>query len=188
MKPLIFAITLLTLTTLGRTQEVLKTKDDKACFYKKKYSHTDRMKFYPFNSYPNVKLVSFRYHKNDYPIKPGIVMSDSILESIQLDDTEVAKLTDILYNNFYKRKPNYGTIAQCYYPRNAILFVDTLGKLQEYVIICFHCSRYQKSSDQVKLGDDCDEKPERLRQLFISLGLRFGTDLAIDNYPGEAID
>ena len=56
--------------------------------------------------------------------------------------TETNELTDILYNNFYKKLPNYGTLTQCFFPRNAILFLDKSGYLKEYILICFHCDSF----------------------------------------------
>jgi hypothetical protein len=90
-----------------------------------------------------------------------------------------------LYNNFYKKTPNYGSLTQCYFPRNAILFIDRKGNLKEYIFICFHCDRHEESSDKIEFGSDCIQKMEKLRAFFISVGLKFGTDNSINIYEGE---
>ena len=41
-----------------------KPKGNLNCVYKKKYSATQRNKFYPFNIADTIKLASFRYHKH----------------------------------------------------------------------------------------------------------------------------
>ena len=159
---------------------------DHQCVYKKKYSDTTRLHFYPFNKAAEIKLVSFRYQKYDTtPVSKSSVIVDSLQESMSLSKNSIDSLTDILYNNFYKKRGNVGEIPQCWMPRNAILFYNASGKLFETMIICFHCEEYRASSDKVKLGDDCYEKVEKLRAYFISQGVKFGTDPEIPGYPGE---
>jgi hypothetical protein len=158
------------------------------CFYKPKYSEVQRNQFYPFNIADTIKLISFRYHRHNYPIKGDTLLIDSLIEVKVLSKTEINKLTDILYNNFYKKQPNYGSITQCFFPRNAILFYDKTGHLKEYILICFKCSNHKESSDKIYFGSDCSQKMENLHQFFISSGIKFGTDKTIDLYPGEISD
>jgi hypothetical protein len=132
-----------------------------------------------------VKIVSFRHHKNNYPIKGNVIISDSLVEVKTLNQGELYQMTDIIFNNFFKKKPNYGVITQCYYPRNAILFINNEGKLIESIIICFHCDNYKLSSEEICFGDDCSQKIDKLRLFFISMGLSFGTNKDIMQYPGE---
>ncbi len=110
---------------------------------------------------------------------------DSLIEIKTLNKDETNDLTDILYNNFYKKRPNYGHITQCFFPRNAILFLDNAGSLKEYILLCFHCDRHEQSSENIQYGDDCAEKMEKLRAFFILKGITFGTDTSIERYPGE---
>ena len=165
-----------------------RLKGDLDCSYQPKYSAAQRNHFYPFNLFDTVKLISFRYHFNESPIKGDSLLLDSLIEIKTLTKPEVSSLTDILYNNFYKRSPNYGTVTQCFFPRNAILFFDKSGKLQEYILICFHCDRHKESSDKIKYGDECTQKIEKIREFFVSKGLKFGTDKAVETYPGESFD
>ena len=168
--------------------ELTKLKGNLNCFYKPKYSAKQRTLFYPFNSTDTIKLVSFRYHRHNYPIIKDSVIVDSLVEIKVLTKPEINKLTDILYNNFYKQQPNYGEFSTCFFPRNAILFYDKTGHLKENILLCFHCDSHQKSSEKVNYGSDCTQKMEKLRQFFIVLGLKFGTDKEIEKYPGEESD
>ncbi|MES2777286.1 MAG: hypothetical protein V4722_24120 [Bacteroidota bacterium] len=165
--------------------ELPRLKGNFNCIYKPKYSPAQRKKFYPFKIAATIKLVSFRYHNDNSPFKNDTLLTDSLVEVKSLTKTEVDGLTDILYNNFYKTQPNYGSLTQCFYPRNAILFLDRSGHLKEYVLICFHCDRHEESSDKIYFGNDCTQKMEKLRLFFVSAGIKFGTDRSIDLYPGE---
>jgi hypothetical protein len=165
---------------------LLTPKGDLNCRYIKKYSEQKRLQFYPFNISDTIKLVSFRYHKNKSPINKDSLVTDSLLEIKTLGPYEIIKLTDILYNNFYKQSPNYGVSALCYLPRNAILFYKG-GKLKEFVEICFHCHNYELSSKEISMGDECTQKMEKLMKLFASSGIKFGTDNTIESYPGEVL-
>ena len=157
------------------------------CHYVKKFNEQQRLQFYPFNVSDTIKLVSFRYHANSYPIHKDSLLIDSLIETKILTNDQVNKLTDIMYNNFFKKQPNYDVTSLCFLPRNAILFVDKNGKLKEHIGICFHCDNYTKSSEEIKMGDDCDQKMEKLRKFFIAAGIKFGTDNTIDSYAGETL-
>ena len=68
----------------------------------------------------------------------------------------------------------------CFYPRNAILFIDKTGKLREYLLLCFHCYRYESSSDNIMLWDPCNQKIEMIRRFFVSAGIKYGPDLKME--------
>jgi hypothetical protein len=176
------------LTAQSKEIKPKKQKGNLNCIYKQKYSVTQRDKFYPFSIADTIKFVSFRHHRNNYPIKNNILSTDSLVEIKVLTKNETNGLTDILYNNFYKKNPTYGSTTQCFFPRNAILFYDKSGHLKESIVLCFHCDRHQESSDKIDFGSDCTQKMEKLRLYFIALGLNFGTDRNINLYPGEISD
>ena len=165
--------------------KVLKAKGNLNCVYKPKFSVSKRSQFYPFNNTDTVKLVSLRYQRNNYPIKLDTVYVDSLIEVRILTVNEREQLTDILYNNFYKARPNYGELSSCFTPRNAILFVDRSGQVKEYILLCFHCNRHEQSSERVFYGSDCTQKMDKLMKLFITVGIKFGTDKSIERYQGE---
>jgi hypothetical protein len=128
----------------NKPKKIPKPKGNLNCHYKSKYSVEERNGFYPFNSVDIVKLVSFRYQKNNNPVSQNQILVDSLIENKTLTTEEVSTLTDILYNNFYRKKPNYGSITQCFFPRNAILFLDKFGNLKDYILLCFHCDRHEE--------------------------------------------
>ena len=180
------------MTALGQSKihrvplpKVPKGADDR-CVYRPKYSPAKRLQFYPFNIADTIKLISFRHHLKNYPVSRDSVVKDSLLEVKVLQPQEVNQLTDILYNNFYKKFSGIGVLAQCFTPRNAILFIDKTGKLKESILICFHCNRYEVWSGTYNVfGNECDEKMEMIRKFFITQGVIFGTDRDVDSYPGE---
>lgn len=157
------------------------------CRYNRKYSDSIRKTFYPFNKYKTVKLVSFRFHQNNLPIKGNSLVKDSLVESKTLSAMEINILTDILYNNSL-RKENVPYDHLCVFqPRNAILFFDANDSLRESILICFHCMDYRKSSEIVNFGDECEMKIKKLHTFFISKQVLFGTDLNKESYPGETL-
>jgi hypothetical protein len=180
---------LISIQVYGQKKNVGPPADyDLQCVYKKKYPDSARMKFYPFNKAAEVKLVSFRYQSYDtIPVSRNSVKSDSLVEVKLLSKAGLNTLTDILYHNFIKKRGNVMELSQCWFPRNAILFYDSAGKLFETVIICFHCKEYQTSSEKVNLGEKCNAKVEKLRMFFISQGVKFGTDPEVSEYPGETV-
>jgi len=161
---------------------------DYSCIYQQKYTASARNSFYPFNSAAKVKLVSFRYHYNNLPISQNAYKVDSLREVKTLSANEVSNLTDILYNNT-RKDTSFNVESLCeFQPRNAILFFDTAGFLKEWILICFHCQDYQKSSAAIAFGEDCEEKLEKLRKLFVAKGVKFGTNRTIEKYSGETFE
>ncbi len=96
-------------------KEVKGTDDN--CVYKSRYTITQRLRRYPFNKSYKVILASFRYHDKSYPIKNGEVIYDSLIEHKILSKQEVVELTDIIYNNVYKKSSGIGSITMCFFPR-----------------------------------------------------------------------
>jgi hypothetical protein len=156
-----------------------------SCTYMAKFNTAQRMAKYPFSVAQKVRLISFRAHLRRYPFKEDQVVEDSVVESKLLSKYDTQKLTDIIYNNFYYGRSAYGVASQCFHPRHAIVFYNATGVVEAYVLICFHCRNYRPSSDKVSFGDECSDKTEKIRKFFIQNGVRFGTDLNQDHFPGE---
>jgi hypothetical protein len=171
----------------GPTHDDGLNKDvDENCYYNLKYDVSKRLSFYPFSVADSVVLVSFRHQLDNYPIKGDRIVADSLIQRKHLSNAAIEELTDILYNNFYIKHSNIGSVSQCFFPRNAVLFYGKRNRLKESILICFHCTRYESSSGKYKLfGDDCDQKMELIRGFFIRQGVAFGTDTEVDSYPGE---
>jgi hypothetical protein len=158
---------------------------NRSCRYIRKFSVEQRMAKYPFSAARKVRLISFRAHLRRYPFIEGQVLEDSVIESKELSTNETEQLTDIIYNNFFYGKMKYGTAAQCFHPRHAIVFYNSAGVVEAYVLVCFHCKNYRPSSDSISFGDECSDKTEKIRKFFIQKGIRFGTDINQDHFPGE---
>ena len=170
------------------THKVPKDGYDRDCVHRNLYTETQRSHFFPFNVADSVKLVSFRYHNNNYPVRKDHIISDSLIEQRLLTKSEVNQLTDLIYNYGPKKKHDINYVTECFWPRNAVLFIDKSGQLRAYMLICFHCRRYENSTDNMWPWNDCDQKSEMIHQFFISAGIKFGTDLTIEEYPGECDD
>jgi len=161
------------------------------CFYRVNYSEEQRLKMYPFNVSDTVVLVSFRYHKNNYPIRENSIITDSLFQKLILTISQVNQFTDVLYNNITKNRGNpkavqIASVNECNEPINAILFIDKAGKLKAYVLICFHCRRFEQHPENGDWNlDFFDQKFDMIRQFFVSAGIKYGTDLTVGEFPGE---
>jgi hypothetical protein len=165
---------------------------DRDCVRRDMYTEAQRLGFFPFNVADSIKLVSFRYHDNDYPVLNDNTKgdslhynADSLIEQRLLDRSEINQLTDILYNYGPKKDHHIGYENECFEPRNAVLFIDKTGRLKAYMLICFHCRHFESSGNSHWPWDNCGQKSEMIHQFFIKAGIKFGTDLTIDGYPGE---
>lgn len=183
MKFLLTILIFLEISCLALAQD---TTCYECCVHRNKYNEKERLKFYPFNVADTIKLVSFRYHWNNYHFSDSGLTRDSLIETHVLTKYETNSVTDILYNTFKKKKGNIGRSSMCFYPRNAILFLDENGKLIDYILICFHCMQIEVSSPQIKYNvEHCEGFEALLLTFFKKAGIQFGTDLNIDFYPGE---
>lgn len=160
-------------------KEIEKDKRYQNCVYKKKYSNTQRLQFFPFNKAAQIKLVSF--DKPDsvimgglMPVKNGDVDYSKLKEIKTIDKSEIDTLTDILFNEGYRGPFSLFSENSCYNPRNAIVFIDSKGKTLGFIEICFECSGYRLSSKKIKAGDFCNQKYDYLRSFFATNGIVFG--------------
>ncbi len=182
---ILFSITVNGQTTSPINASKSKVGMDQNCIYNNKYSESQRLGFYPMNISDTVKIISFRYHINDYPVKKGHMVRDSILEIRILNKTDINRLTDILYNYTSNKQGNIRSGNSCFQPRNAILFIDRAGQVREFALISFSCDQYEISSNRIEKWDPCYQKAQMILRLFISAGIKYGTDLTMHNYPGE---
>lgn len=98
-------------------------------------------------------------------------------ESIDLDEYQKNELTDLIFNFGYRKYNGKFKTANCYTPRNAILFFDGNDELFEFVEICFECYKYRTSNDELfDLGEDCSDKTILLQNLFSKVGIKYGVE------------
>ncbi len=148
------------------------------------FSVTERNKNYPFNKAKRIELISFDDPNSDFtiplPVKKGKLDQSKIREQKTLAINQINELTNIFYNIGRTPVPHlaYKAVdigASCYEPRNGIVFFDSNDRVFEYVEICFGCRRSRVSSKRVKVGDECEQKHDILRDFFLEQGLKFGT-------------
>lgn len=163
------------------------------------YTVQQRRAFYPFNAAAEVRLLSYKFFipHNSLPvekeiagIEPGYVFSgvnpgEFIVDYSRVNEYKnllqgaIDSLTDILYNigytpktcNMYIEDPG----ANCYEPRNAIVFIDKQGKVIQYIEICFGCQRMYRSSAKIKKPVFCEQKYDIIRRFFVAQGIQYGT-------------
>ncbi|KQM74873.1 hypothetical protein ASE74_02515 [Pedobacter sp. Leaf216] len=176
------------------------------CIYRNIYAPEARLRFFPFNEYKKIVLISFELPEASTDIviydtdKPLVNAPDKkevdlplLTKKQKLDQTrikekkilstfEIDKLTDILYNFGYKSTKSYKGLRiadegySCYNPRNAIVFLDEKGLIAEYIEICFECRRREESSEKIKSGEFCTEKYDLIRKYFYAAGIKYGTN------------
>ena len=139
------------------------------CVHTNIYIEKQRLAFYPFNKASRVKLISFKDTINT-EISDGKTKN---YEVVTLNRQQMVKLTDILYNYTFRGK-KYEEEANCYVPRNAIIFCDDQNVEFERIELCFECNQYKKSSDKIIMGDFCVGKYELLKNLFRKAGIKYG--------------
>jgi len=160
------------------------------CTRRTNKSLSERLKNYPFNLTTEVRLVSFRdnidtingqieYGRDSLPRMNDTICYSRLFEIKKLTFAEVDRLTDIFYNYGIPYHPPdgkfyIGSVAQCYNPRNAILFFDRNGKAFEFIEICFECKQTRESSDKISLGQMCDQKLDMIKDIFKKAGIEYG--------------
>ncbi len=64
----------------------------------------------------------------------------------------------------------------CYDPRNAVLFLDTNGKIIAVFEMCFECLGYSLSPKDFYIGDMRPCKNTALKKFFEEAGIHYGID------------
>ena len=90
------------------------------------------------------KLGSFDY--SDFENQKQIVpkkFQDTI--SHILTNTEISYLQKLLDGQLTNDSSTIHSEADCFYPRHNILYIDENGKLTDYILICFECSKIKST-------------------------------------------
>lgn len=122
-----------------------------------------------------VKVVSFSQKVvTRVPIDHNQVVSKYLKDEITLTEDQIDQLTNILYNyNYSKNQPISFRDGCCYYPRHAILFLNSSGKVFGYFEFCFECGSRETFPYGENAGQFCPGKYELIKQLFQSVGVTF---------------
>lgn len=167
------------------TKQQMKAEErSNDCIKKTNWSFTTRLRNYPFNKSAQVQFVSFKaittsdkeadFINASLPIINDTICYSKLYEIKTLTFIQIDKLTDILYNYGYRGNMNSISVTGCYNPRNAILFLDSNGKVFEYIEICFECQKTVESSEKISLGELCQQKMNMLKELFQKVGIGYG--------------
>jgi hypothetical protein len=144
------------------------------------YKLSERRALYPFKEAAAIMLVSFgpvdlKSHEDrdmfKLPMENDTVCFSRLNQQLILSQPQVDTLTDILYNTCYRVNINSVTRMACYIPRNAILFIDSGGRMMEYVEICLECRGKEESKEGLLKEEFCDNTYKLLQKYFIRLGL-----------------
>lgn len=176
--------------------------EESQCVRIKNFSVEERNQNYPFNKASRIVFASFQgdenklpknkrkkgYDERTAPYVAGEIMQtyfdilkkrpskynpEHFEEKVELSENQKNQLTDLIFN---LGNNIYVSGAKCYMPRNAILFFDDNAKLFEFVEICFECSRYRTSNDDVDLNNNCAEKLYLLKEQFAKAGIKYGIE------------
>lgn len=147
-------------------------KEKYDCMYKKN-SKVDVSKKYPFNLATKIIWVSWKSDEKEMPktIKDYTkeeIGWENFSDSISINQLNKGKLADILFNYKYAVKGTYDLSSKCYFPRDAVLFLDKTGKLIDYVEMCFECTDYRLMTIKWKF-DFCEGKLDLLKKYKTSL-------------------
>lgn len=88
--------------------------------------------------------------------------------SILLDSVQTNYLNDLLSGRRRKPYPKGGTersVADCFYPRHNIIFLDKKDSVVNYISICFECGNSKQSKSNLADMDN-------MRSFFDSIGLK----------------
>lgn len=137
---------------------------------------------FPFRETESIHLVSFKMEEfpREIPKTNGEVDFNRVFEDILLPEKYEVELLDILvnYNNDFTKKHVSWFQASCYEPRNAIVFVDSKGKVLGFIEICFQCQQYKIEPEKMAIGEFCDEKFNTLKKVFKGSGIKYGLDVS----------
>jgi len=179
---------IIAILVLGQWIDV-RSQDWNYCGNKKKMRIERIRTLFPFKRSATINLVSFKRESpedfRETPKTNGQVDLSKLYENVILEDKLKDELLDILVN--YNRDPKNKNIpaksALCYEPRNAILFLDKDKKVIAYIELCFDCAQYLERSGKMKIGEFCDEKFKRIKDIFERSGITYGLiDTPNDDY------
>ena len=136
------------------------------------------------NKATQIQFVSFLL-KQDVPVdKEGFYSLPLLNDTVQysklheiktIDSFQIDILSDIFSNVGYKGEIFKIEEIKCYDPRNAILFIDSTGKMFAYIEICFECRHIFTKPEKINIGDECNQKYDMMKKLFKNAGIVHGT-------------
>lgn len=123
-------------------------------------------------SFPETKEMSIEKYFENYKKDSSFDIND-FFEVKYLDENQINELSNLVYNIGFKKDLGMTTEANCYFPNNAILFLNEDNSLLGYIEICFDCQKYFTSGKDFTLGEQCDGKVCLLKEQFITAGVNY---------------
>lgn len=178
------------------TQPIAEGDYADLCVYTAKYSADSLRTIFPFNRAHKVQLVSFENNMEEDSSgriniesfirmyfsrgKDSVMVRDSSFiqnlewkESVYLSEQAQRELADIIFNYTRKAARETEITGACYWPRNGIIFYDSLNKAYAGYEICFECSGIVTHPYDMSYGDKCDEKMKMIQDFFVSNGIKY---------------
>ncbi len=174
------------------------------CVFINKYTQLQLLSKYPFNravkilavSYqnggepnveigPNGEMIKLKYKPYQLHVKNGRLDPSSLFELKKFSKGQIERLSNLMYNTDKKVHFDASDYAdpgsKCFFPRNAILFVDSKGKIFDYIEICFQCTGTSSKSGKLYLSSvGCNQALGIAQKLLIDIGIKFGTTTTDD--------
>ena len=130
---------------------------------------------YPFNSASKVEVISYNFTHEDtenpdnYKIADGrlAIATEKIIEKVDLNKEQVAKLFDILYTDSCQEHSK----SDCYYPAHRLVFYNEKNEVFAYMEFCLSCIDYRLSANAAPPDGFCRTKADSLESLFKSAGI-----------------
>jgi hypothetical protein len=189
IRSFLFIVVLLTNINTTYGQSLPSSQSERVDYTK--HQLNERLSFFPFNKASKIAIASFvamvDSSKGRRQLRWGLpTINDTIslsrLEQIKLlNASEVANLTDIMYNTCFRATIIEKTSMGCYFPRNAILFLDSVSRAFAYIEICFECYGIKNSSG-INQINECDIMYQDLEAYFKTLGLKTSASELIKKY------
>ncbi len=130
-----------------------------------------------YASFPKTIDMDIERYFENLEQNPGTFNINDFYEVKFLNSNQINQLSDLVYNIGFRKNINGGRSANCYFPHNAILFLNEENALLGYLEICFDCHKYRSSSDHYTLGEECSSKIKLLRSLFEEAGITYISSL-----------
>lgn len=187
MKTILLSIFILLVvqTTAGQvkhTKKTIKPRETIECIHRFNLTSEQRLKEYPFNKAVQIQLVSFQqkddtteYILGSVPIKNGTLSMSRVTGLITMNNSQIDKLTDLLFNVGLKGDTYTFSISTAVGLDGGILFIDSKNKIFESIDICFDCGEIEIRTSKVRknIGLPCIEKMGKLKSFFIASGLKY---------------
>lgn len=144
------------------------------CYHNGKLTSIERNQIFPFCDADKIKIISFKSQLGKTPIENDTIFSAKTTETIILSEVQKDQLTDILYNYNYSKKTNVisETTQGCYFPRQAIVFLDKSDKVIAFIEVCLECKQVVSKLPKESIGNFCDGKYDLLKKFFSSIGIK----------------